>query len=192
MANDFSGGLAGESLTSGSPLAEADAVSVAACERALAGIDAFKRVHRAAIRDNANEHGQLYRVVNMHLAIDALADVFAENSALATCDRFFGEPATLYTSLYYERGSEQALHRELREEVGIVPERYRPLAPIVDPQVATTTYRLYAVTSWRGEPAILDQEHSELRWFPLGAATALHDLALEAYRPLFDGLRVRP
>jgi ectoine hydroxylase-related dioxygenase (phytanoyl-CoA dioxygenase family) len=89
-----------------------NAVSVAACERALAGIDAFKRVHRAAIRDNANEHGQLYRVVNMHLAIDALADVFAENSALATCDRFFGEPATLYTSLYYERGSEQALHRD--------------------------------------------------------------------------------
>ncbi|WP_193385291.1 phytanoyl-CoA dioxygenase family protein [Rhodanobacter fulvus] len=89
-----------------------NAVTLPACELALVGIDAFKRAHPAAIRDNANEHGQLYRVVNMHLAIDALANVFAENSALATCDEFFGEPATLYTSLYYERGSEQALHRD--------------------------------------------------------------------------------
>lgn len=89
-------------------------------------------------------------------------------------------------------GLEQALHRELREEVGIVLEQYRRLAPIVDPHVATTTYRMYAVTAWRGEPAILDDEHSELRWFSLSAATALPDLALDAYRPLFDGLKGRP
>jgi 8-oxo-dGTP diphosphatase len=85
---------------------------------------------------------------------------------------------------------EQALHRELREEVGIVPADYRPLAPIVDPNVATTTYRMYSVTAWYGEPEILDEEHSELRWFPLNAAASLPDLALEAYRPLFDGLVV--
>ena len=35
-------------------------------------------------------------------------------------------------------GLEQALHRELREEVGIAPTAYRPLAPIVDPQVTST------------------------------------------------------
>lgn len=95
---------------------------------------------------------------------------------------------------HVERGEglEQALHRELREEVGIVPVECRPLAPIVDPHVATTTYRMYAVTAWRGEPAILDHEHSELRWFSLSAAAALPDLALDAYRPLFDGLKDRP
>jgi len=87
---------------------------------------------------------------------------------------------------------EQALHRELREEVGIVPVEYGPLAPIIDPHVATTTYRMYAVTAWRGEPEILDQEHSELRWFALNAATSLPDLALDAYRPLFEGLKGRP
>jgi 8-oxo-dGTP pyrophosphatase MutT (NUDIX family) len=87
-------------------------------------------------------------------------------------------------------GFEQALHRELSEEVGIVPAEYRPLAPIVDPHVATTIYRMYAVTGWCGEPEILDEEHSELRWFPLNAAASLPDLALEAYRPLFDGLAV--
>ena len=95
---------------------------------------------------------------------------------------------------HVERGEdlEQALHRELGEEVGIVPVECHPLAPITDPHVATTTYRMYAVTAWQGEPAILDHEHSELRWFPLNAATSLPDLALDAYRPLFDGLKDRP
>ena len=95
---------------------------------------------------------------------------------------------------HVERGEEfeRALHRELREEVGIVPAEYRPLGPIIDPHVATTTYRMYAVTAWHGEPEILDQEHSALQWFALNAATSLPDLALEAYRPLFDGLAVRP
>jgi mutator protein MutT len=95
---------------------------------------------------------------------------------------------------HVERGEdfEQALHRELGEEVGIVPVEYRLLAPIADPHVSTTTYRMYAVTAWRGAPAILDHEHSELRWFPLNAATSLPDLALDAYRGLFDRLKGRP
>jgi mutator protein MutT len=83
---------------------------------------------------------------------------------------------------------EQALHRELAEEVGIVPAQYRPLVPIADPHAGGTTYRMFAVTAWRGEPSILDDEHSELRWFPLDAATALDELALGAYRRLFDEL----
>src|SRR6185436_11045251 len=86
---------------------------------------------------------------------------------------------------HVERGEEfeEALHLELREEIGIVPVECHPLAPITDPHVATTAYRMYAVTAWHGEAEILDQEHSELRWVPLNVATSLPDLALEAYRP---------
>jgi 8-oxo-dGTP diphosphatase len=42
---------------------------------------------------------------------------------------------------HVERGEEfeEALHRELREEIGIVPVECHPLAPITDPHVATTT-----------------------------------------------------
>jgi 8-oxo-dGTP diphosphatase len=83
---------------------------------------------------------------------------------------------------------EQALHRELGEEIGIVPKQYRGLAPLADPHAADITYRMFAVTAWRGDPQILDHEHSELAWFDLTAAIRLPELALEAYRSLFAGL----
>lgn len=80
---------------------------------------------------------------------------------------------------------EQALQRELQEEIGVVPVTFEPLPPIADPHAAGTTYRMFAVTAWRGEPTIRDDEHSALQWFPLATAAALTELALEAYRPMF-------
>ena len=41
-----------------------------------------------------------------------------------------------------------------------------------------------------GQPNIIDDEHTELRWFTLEEAKALPDLALEDYRSLFDSLRL--
>jgi mutator protein MutT len=82
----------------------------------------------------------------------------------------------------------QALHRELQEEIGVVPTTFEPLEPIVDPHAPATTYWLFAVTAWAGHPTIRDQEHSELRWVPLGTAATLPDLALETYRALFTSL----
>lgn len=83
------------------------------CERALAAIHSFKQKHHTAVKPNADEYGHLYRVVNTHLAIDELTDAFVHSTpALAVADRYFGRPATLYTSLYYERGSEQSFHRD--------------------------------------------------------------------------------
>jgi phytanoyl-CoA hydroxylase len=89
------------------------ALDASHCERALGAIDAFKRKHRTAVTPNADEFGHLYRVVNTHLAIDSLADAFVESRrALAVADRYFSQPTSLYTTLYYERGSEQSLHRD--------------------------------------------------------------------------------
>ena len=85
----------------------------------------------------------------------------------------------------------QALHRELQEEIGVVPVTFEPLGPIADPHAIGTTYRMFAVTTWQDEPAIRDLEHSELRWFPLETAPTLPELALEAYRPLFAALERR-
>jgi len=83
---------------------------------------------------------------------------------------------------------DRALQRELGEEIGIVPTRYRALATLPDPLAPDVTYRPFAVTAWQGEPRILDDEHSELAWFELDAAVRLPGLALESYRPMFAGL----
>ncbi|RDS83489.1 phytanoyl-CoA dioxygenase family protein [Dyella psychrodurans] len=89
------------------------ALDASCCERALDAMEAFKRKHQAAVTPNADEFGHLYRVVNTHLAIDSLADAFVESrAALTVADRYFGRPTSLYTTLYYERGSEQGLHRD--------------------------------------------------------------------------------
>jgi len=82
----------------------------------------------------------------------------------------------------------QALHRELGEEIGIVPTRYDALGALADPQAADVTYHLFAVTGWQGEPQIVDHEHSALTWFDLDAAARLPCLALESYRALFANL----
>jgi mutator protein MutT len=81
----------------------------------------------------------------------------------------------------------EALVREAGEEIGIVPLTYAVLGTIADPN-ATATYHMFGVTSWEGEPTILDDEHTELIWFALAKAASLPDFALEAYRPLLRGL----
>ncbi|MBS0550214.1 MAG: NUDIX domain-containing protein [Proteobacteria bacterium] len=86
---------------------------------------------------------------------------------------------------------DQALVREIREELGVVALAYEALARIADPNAQTdpATYHLYAVTRWSGgEPEIRDREHSELRWFRPDDALLLPDLALEEYRPLLREL----
>lgn len=85
---------------------------------------------------------------------------------------------------------EQALIRELREEVAVLPLVYGVVARIADPAAPSVTYHLFAVSAWEGEPRIIDDEHVALRWFTLEDAGALPDLAIEAYRPLFDALRL--
>jgi phytanoyl-CoA hydroxylase len=90
-----------------------NAVNADLCDAALKRIDEVKKRHHRVIEKNADEFGHLYRVVNLHLAIRELADAFAANArGLQACDEFFGEETSLYTTLYYERGSEQDFHRD--------------------------------------------------------------------------------
>jgi mutator protein MutT len=84
---------------------------------------------------------------------------------------------------------EEALVREVREEVGVRPISFVSLGTIEDPNTAPddpVMYHMYAVRSWEGgEPRLLGKEHTELRWFSPESASKLEGLALEEYRPLF-------
>jgi phytanoyl-CoA hydroxylase len=84
--------------------------------QARALIAAFRRFEASnepifgQYRDSA---GHYPRILNLHTALPEFADLFARNTALLeTLDLLFGKPATLYTSLFYETGSQQALHRD--------------------------------------------------------------------------------
>jgi ADP-ribose pyrophosphatase YjhB (NUDIX family) len=83
----------------------------------------------------------------------------------------------------------EALVREVLEEVAVTPTSFALLGTIADPNTSETdpaTYHMYVVTAWDGgEPVLSGDEHSELRWLAPATASALPDLALEEYRPIF-------
>jgi 8-oxo-dGTP diphosphatase len=89
---------------------------------------------------------------------------------------------------------EQALIREAEEEVGLTPRSFVTAGSIRDPRPdlhGEAIYHLFAVTEWRGgEPAMLGDEHTEIRWFTIDDACALTDLALAEYRDLFRNRRL--
>ena len=58
------------------------------------------------------DEGRHRRVVNLHCAVPELVDLFSTNKALLMLDYLFEEEASLYTSLFYEVGSAQDIHRD--------------------------------------------------------------------------------
>ncbi len=87
----------------------------------------------------------------------------------------------------------QALVRECCEEIGLSPTDFRKIGEIADPAPdSDVLYHLFLVTSWDGgEPRLVGDEHSELRWVSCAGACEMADLALEAYRPFFLWLTTR-
>ena len=57
-------------------------------------------------------NGMYRRIVNLHSKLSSARPLFSSNTALTITDYFFGESTSLYTSLFYERGSGQDCHRD--------------------------------------------------------------------------------
>jgi phytanoyl-CoA hydroxylase len=79
-------------------------------------LDSVKRMfsrHSHIFGPHMDADGHYPRIINLHLVHKPLLRLFAENAtALAVQDAFFGSPSAIYTSLYYERGSAQSIHRD--------------------------------------------------------------------------------
>lgn len=67
---------------------------------------------RAKVINPPTVDGRHRRLVNLHCAIPELVDLFSTNKALPLLDYLFEEEASLYTSLFYEVGSSQDIHRD--------------------------------------------------------------------------------
>jgi 8-oxo-dGTP diphosphatase len=84
---------------------------------------------------------------------------------------------------------EEALVREIREEIGVTSLSWREVAQVVVPAAgpgeAPLAFWLYAVTAWSGTPRnLLPEEHDEIAWFSVEEACRL-ELADESYPELF-------
>lgn len=82
---------------------------------------------------------------------------------------------------------EQALVRELGEEIGVTPTVFRQIGVIDFTEEAgeAVLFHLFRISAFDGEPRLANAEHTALRWFPFAEADALPDLASPRYRPIF-------
>ncbi len=89
---------------------------------------------------------------------------------------------------------EQALRRELNEELGIVPVVFSRVAVLNEPEPLTRgdgRYHVYLVSEWTGTPwNRAPDEHSEIAWFTVPEATELK-LALPGYPAVFRDIENR-
>jgi len=85
---------------------------------------------------------------------------------------------------------EQALARELGEELGVTPLQWRLLSSFRFREGDSWSDALiYGIDAWLGDPILANDEHSELRWFGLAEVCDLEGLAAADYRPILRRLR---
>ena len=75
---------------------------------------------------------------------------------------------------------EGALVREIREETGVTPTRFRLIAAVRERQperYGDALHHIYAVTAWHGgEPSNICDEHTELKWFGIDEMRGLANI----------------
>lgn len=89
------------------------AVPKSACNEAIAAFRAFERTNDEIFAENRDSNGHYPRIINLHSVFSELVPLFTGNRTwLAVQDLLFGAPTSLYTSIFYETGSQQPMHRD--------------------------------------------------------------------------------
>ena len=88
-------------------------VSKDQCAQTLAAFHKLERNNEEIFAENRDARGHYPRIVNLHCMMPELVKLFTKNPVwLQVQDVLFGAPTCLYTSLFYEVGSQQPLHRD--------------------------------------------------------------------------------
>jgi len=81
-------------------------------DRALEAINEFKSEYRDIWDRNCDKNGMIRRITNLHRWSPEIQSLFTKNSAARFCDYAFEDATSIYTSLFFEAGSEQPIHRD--------------------------------------------------------------------------------
>jgi phytanoyl-CoA hydroxylase len=88
-------------------------ISPEICDIVRSSYDALISNNGAKFDRYKDENGHNPRIINVQSVIPQALDLFAKNSrTLALCDTIFGMETVGYTSLYFQKGSEQEIHRD--------------------------------------------------------------------------------
>jgi phytanoyl-CoA hydroxylase len=88
-------------------------ISEELCRETIAAFRRFECANEEIFAENRDANGHYPRIVNLHSVLPELVSLFTQNSVwLQVQDVLFGAPTALYTSLFYEVGSQQPLHRD--------------------------------------------------------------------------------
>jgi phytanoyl-CoA hydroxylase len=83
------------------------------CDLTIRKFQEFTRINADYFDPHRDEYGFLQRVINLHLTLPAIFEIFTSaKRTLALQDALFAGPTSVYTTLYYERGSSQDIHRD--------------------------------------------------------------------------------
>ncbi|WP_341521110.1 phytanoyl-CoA dioxygenase family protein [Pseudomonas sp. G.S.17] len=83
------------------------------CVSVIENFKKFANLNNDKFAKFLDRDGHYPRIVNLHAAFPELIDLFDMNkTAYDVQEAMFGAPPSLYTSLFYERGSAQPIHRD--------------------------------------------------------------------------------
>jgi phytanoyl-CoA hydroxylase len=90
-----------------------NAIPAEKCARIINEFRAFEQRNDEIFSANRDQDGHYPRIVNLHTALPSLTTLFTRNDLLLTVsDLLFGRATSLYTTLFYETGSQQPIHRD--------------------------------------------------------------------------------
>ena len=82
------------------------------CARGIISFYEWIRKNFNYARQHLDKDSHFQRLVNLHSACPNLAMLFESPKILAILDSFFDSETVIYTSLYFEKGTQQPIHRD--------------------------------------------------------------------------------
>lgn len=83
------------------------------CDECILEFKDWKKRNLEVINNFRDDKGKLERIVNIHSQLKSFEKLFALNKSLPLQDFLFNGETTLYTSLFFEQGTTQPIHRDI-------------------------------------------------------------------------------